>query len=339
MDTDVTPTDNGQPAPHSRTRHWLLIVLKLVVSTGLLAVLFSRTDLRGLWSSVRSASLPWLVVALSLYLLQMLVATWRWGVLLVPQGVDLGHPRLLSSYLVATFFNNFLPSNIGGDVIRIRDTARPAKSRTLAATVVLFDRGIGLMGLVLVAAMGATAAAGAGGARAIPVLPSWLWAGFLLATLISAPMVLAPAGVGRLLQPLTVFHPEWVGGRITRITDALARFRERPWALISAFGGAVLVQALLVLFYAAVARSLDIPISIWHLAVIVPVSFVIQMVPVSVNGFGVREATFSFYFSRLGLPLESAMALSLGSTALVMLFSLSGAAVYVARRHPRPDAR
>ncbi len=339
MDIEVAPADNGQPVPRSGARQWLLAGLKLVVSTGLLAVLFSRTDLSGLWSSVRNASLPWVVAALGLYLLQMLVATWRWGVLLVPQGVDLGHRRLLSSYLVATFFNNFLPSNIGGDVVRIRDTAKPAKSRTLAATVGLFDRGIGLMGLVLVAAMGATAAgAGAGGTRAIPVLPSWLWAGFLLATLISAPMVLSPAGVGRLLQPLTVLHPEWVGGRITRITDALARFRERPWSLASAFGGAVLVQALLVLFYAAVARSLSIPISIWHLAVIVPVSFVVQMVPVSVNGFGVREATFSFYFSRLGLPIESAMAVSLGSTALVMLFSLSGAAVYVARRHPHPHA-
>jgi uncharacterized protein (TIRG00374 family) len=338
MDAEVTPSDNGQPAPRSRARRWLLIGLKLVVSTVLLAVLFSRTDLRGLWSSVRNASLPWVAAALGLYLFQMLVSTWRWSVLLVPQGVRLGHRRLLSSYLVATFFNNFLPSNIGGDVIRIRDTAGPAKSRTLAATVVLFDRGIGLIGLVLVAAVGATAA-GYGGTRAIPVLPSWLWAGFLLATLISAPMVLAPAGVGRLLQPLTVFHPEWVGGRITRITDALARFRERPWSLISAFGGAVLVQALLVLFYAAVARSLGIPISIWHLAVIVPVSFVIQMAPVSVNGFGVREATFSFYFGRLGLPIESAMALSLGSTALVMLFSLSGAAVYVARRHPHSHTR
>ena len=125
-----------------------------------------------------------------------------------------------------------------------------------------------------------------------------------------------------------------MGGRIARITGALIRFRERPASLFNAFAGAVVVQALLVLFYAAVARSLNIPISTWHMAVIVPLSFVVQMVPVSVNGFGVREATFSFYFSRLGLPLESAMALSLGSTALIMLFSLSGAAVYVARRHP-----
>jgi glycosyltransferase 2 family protein len=147
-------------------------------------------------------------------------------------------------------------------------------------------------------------------------------------------VVIAPDGVGRLLQPLTVFHPEWVGDRIARVTEALGRFRERPASLLNAFAGAVTVQAILVLFYAAVARSLNIPISIWHVAVIVPVSFVVQMVPVSVNGFGVREATFSFYFSRLGLPMESAMALSLGSTALVMLFSLSGAVVYVGRRHP-----
>jgi hypothetical protein len=90
---------------------------------------------------------------------------------------------------------------------------------------------------------------------------------------------------------------------------------------------------LLVTFYAAVAHALRIPVTFWDLAVIVPVSFVVQMLPVSVNGFGVREATFSFYFARIGLPLESAMLVALVPTALVMLFSLSGAAVYVSRRH------
>ena len=70
-----------------------------------------------------------------------------------------------------------------------------------------------------------------------------------------------------------------------------------------------------------------------HLAVIVPVSFVVQMLPVSLNGFGVREATFSLYFTRLGLPLESALALSLVGAGLIMLFSLSGAVAYVGRGH------
>ena len=58
------------------------------------------------------------------------------------------------------------------------------------------------------------------------------------------------------------------------------------------------------------------------------------MLPMSINGFGVREAAFSFYFARLGLPLEYALLIPLVATGLVMLFSLSGAAVYVARRAP-----
>ncbi len=71
----------------------------------------------------------------------------------------------------------------------------------------------------------------------------------------------------------------------------------------------------------------------WDLAVIVPMSLVVQMLPLSVNGFGLREATFSFYFTRIGLPVQSGVLLSLVATGLAMLFSLSGAAVYMARGH------
>jgi uncharacterized membrane protein YbhN (UPF0104 family) len=337
MDSEFLTADGetGLEPAHSRTRQLLLTALKLAVSIALLWLLFARTDLSSLWRSVRTASLPWILVALGIYLVQMFVSTWRWKLLLGAQDVAVSGPSLLGSYLVAAFANNFLPSNIGGDVVRIRDTARPARSKTLAATVVLVDRCLGLMGLVLVAATGATAAAGLGGARAMPVLPSWLWAGFFLMTLVSAPAVLAPEGLGRLLRPLALIHPEWVGGQISRLTGILGRFRDRPSSILSAFAGAVVVQGMLVVFYAAMARSLNIPIGLSQLAVIVPVSFVVQMVPVSLNGFGIREATFSFYFARIGLPIESAMALSLGATAVVMFFSLSGAVIYVARRHPR----
>jgi hypothetical protein len=197
--------------------------------------------------------------------------------------------------------------------------------------VILVDRGLGLMGLVLIAALGATMVGGLQGHGASPIWPSWLWAFFLIGAAATAPVVWAPEGVGRLLQPLTIVHPEWVGSRIQTLTSALGRFRDRPGALVSCFAGALIVQALLVLFYLSVVHALSLPVSPWDLAVIVPLSFVIQMLPVSVNGFGVREATFSFYFTRLGLPIESAVLLSLVATALTMLFSLTGAAVYVTR--------
>ena len=128
-----------------------------------------------------------------------------------------------------------------------------------------------------------------------------------------------------------MFHQEWVDARIARLTDALTRFKEGPAALAGCFAGAVVVQAVLVAFYLAIARSMNIPIGFAELAVIVPISFIVQMLPLSVNGFGVREATFGFYFTRLGLPLESALLVSFIGAAMIMFCSLSGGVLYLGR--------
>ena len=310
------------------SRSLAITLVKAIVSIGLLALLFSRVDVSRLWGVARNASLGWLAFALLLYLAMLLASALRWGVLLRAQHVRLPFSFLTQSFLVATFFNNFLPSNIGGDVIRIADSAKAAGSKTLATTVVLIDRGLGVLGLALIAATGATImqrmAVG-------PVGPGILWAGFGLGAIVATPALLMPEAVTKLLQPLRVFHREWVDERIEKLTYALTRFKETPTALAACFAGAVVVQAILVLFYVAIARSMNIPIGFAELAVIVPVSFIVQMVPLSVNGFGIREATFGFYFTRLGLPLESALLVSFVGAALIMLFSLSGGVAYLSR--------
>lgn len=315
--------------PHSLASRILAPAVKVTVSVGLLWLLLARIDLARLWSHARHASVSWLAAGLVLYLVMILVSAWRWQQLLDAQRIKLRGGHLVNSYLIATFFNNFLPSNIGGDVVRVRDTAGAAGSKTLATTVVLMDRGIGLLGLFLVGAVGATATAGLG--AAIPSLAPALWLAFAAGVGVAAPLVLAPQGVARVLSPLRRFHHDWVGERITRLTGALGRFGQSPSALLTCFAGAVVVQAVLVGFYVAIVRSMNIPISAWHLSVIVPVSFIVQMAPVSLNGFGVREATFAYYFSRLHLPTESAIAVSFMGAALIMLFSLSGGAAYIFR--------
>ena len=314
----------------SRTRAIAMPLIKLAVSVALLWVLFSRVDVARLWTAARQASPMWLVGALALYGLMVLASAWRWGVLLHAQHIRLPFKTLTSSFLVATFFNNFLPSNIGGDVVRVADTAPAAGSKTLATTVVLLDRGLGLLGLVLIAALGATLGPRVSDGGPIPA--QLLWGGFALATALAAPALLKPHAFARLLQPLRNFHPAWVDERLARLTAALSRFGKQPSALATCFCGAVLVQTVLVGFYLAVAQSMRIPIGFAELAVIVPISFIVQMVPLSMNGFGLREATFGFYFTRLGLPLESALLVSFMGAALIMLFSLSGAAAYMTRR-------
>lgn len=305
---------------------------KIVVSLLLLVFLFSRIDAAHIWAGARQASLPWLAAALVIWTLNIAASTWRWHLLLEAQDVKLPRRKLFGSFLVANFFNNFLPSNIGGDVIRIRDTASAAQSTRLAATVVLVDRGLGLMGLVLISALGASMAVALHGQGILPIWPSWLWLGFFASAAVAVPAMYSPEGLGKVLKPLTFLHPEWVETQIQHLTETLARFRRKPSSLIACFGGAVVVQALVVAFYLAVVHALNIPVTASDLAVIVPLSIVVQMLPVSLNGFGVREATFSFYFTRVGLPIESAILLSLVAAGITMLHSLSGAAVYITRK-------
>jgi uncharacterized membrane protein YbhN (UPF0104 family) len=321
--------------PRWRVRRTALVLLKLAVSVTLLAVLLRRADLGTLANNLRSAEPGWMAVALLLYGLMLVVSAWRWQQLLDAQRVRVGFGKLFESFLVATFFNNFLPSNVGGDVVRVVDTSKAAGSKTLATTVVLLDRGLGLLGLFLVGAIAASLGrwSPAGGD---PVGATTLWAGLVAGTAASIPLLLAPQVLQVLVGPIRRIHPEWVDERVGQLTAALIRFRRAPAAMLSCFAGAIAVQAILVLFYAALARGLHIEIGLIHLALLVPVSFLVQMIPISINGFGVREATFGVYFQRLGLPLDAALLLSLSGAAAILALSILGGGAYVARlRHHR----
>jgi glycosyltransferase 2 family protein len=331
MISKTDPTSGASPK-----RSLLMSVAKAAVSVALLFLLFTRVDINRLWQVARQASPSWLIAALALYLGMTLTCTWRWSLLLKAQHLDFRFRSLTASFLVANFFNNFLPSNIGGDVVRIADTAPVARSRTLATTVVLLDRGVGLLALVLVAALGSTLNPRFGDRHTLGA--GILWIGFAIATTFAIAAVRFPHAFARLAHPLRRLHAEWVDERLARFTATLSRFQETPGALAGCFVGAVAVQAAIVAFYAAIAHSMRIPVGFAELAVIVPVTLIVQMLPVSMNGFGVREATFGFYFTRLGLPLESALVVSFMGAALILLFSLSGGVTYLARHAGRAQA-
>ena len=203
--------------------------------------------------------------------------------LLDAQHVRIPARRLTESFWVALFFNNFLPSNIGGDVVRIADTSKPAGSKTLATMVILVDRVLGLFALLSVGAIGAM------GARSIGVdIPGTIWieVGALAALAGCLLLFFAPGLLDLVLRPVRALGHPWVLERLETLQRTLARFRERPSALAGALLGAVLVQGVIVAFYALTARSLSVPLPLVMAGVLVPVALVLQMAPVSINGFG-----------------------------------------------------
>ena len=286
-------------------------------------------DLAAFVQRVKGMNPLWMALAVAVFASTMRISVWRWNRLLRAQHIEVEKRRLTESMWVSLFFNNFLPSNIGGDVVRIADTAAAAGSKTLATTVILVDRTLGLTALLLVAAVGAFSASLAGvnvpGAR-------WIWLATAGAITAAIPLIAMPDLVGYLLAPIRALNRPWLTERAQRLEDAILRFRQAPRALAGAFVGAVLVHLIIVAFYLLTAQSLSVPLPLLLGAVLIPVSLAVQMAPVSINGFGVREAVFAFFFRRFGLPAEAAVALSLVSTGLVMGLSLLGGLIFVRRR-------
>ena len=286
-------------------------------------------DLPSFWDRVKGMNPAWILLALAAYTFTQSVAVWRWHRLLRAQHIEVKRQRLTESIWVSMFFNNFLPSNIGGDVVRIADTAPAAGSKTLATTVILVDRVLGLTALVLIATSGALAATLLGvhvpGAR-------WLFLITAMGFVAAISVIAMPQLVGHALLPLRALNKPWITERALQLEEAVIRFRNAPSALIGAFGGALVVQITIVAFYLLTAEGLSVPLPIFLGAVLIPVSLVVQMAPVSINGFGVREAVFAFFFRRFGLPTDAAVALSLVSTGMVMGLSLVGGFFFLRRR-------
>jgi uncharacterized protein (TIRG00374 family) len=299
------------------------------VSAALLYFVLRSIDLPSFWERVKGMNPAWILLALVAYALTQSIGVWRWNRLLRAQHIEVEPRRLTESIWVSMFFNNFLPSNIGGDVVRIADTAPAAGSKTLAMTVILVDRVLGLTALVIIAASGALVATLLGvhipGAR-------WLWLASALGAVAAISVIAMPQLVGHALRPVRALNKPWLTERAQRLEDAVIRFRNAPSAVAGAFAGALVVQITVVAFYLLTAEGLSVPLPIFLGAVLIPVSLVVQMAPVSINGFGVREAVFAFFFRRFGLPTDAAVALSLVSTGMVMSLSLVGGFFFLRRR-------
>jgi uncharacterized protein (TIRG00374 family) len=308
-------------------RH-ILVLGKLGVSLALLGYLFSTTDLSALLRRVWTGDLLLMSVAVTLYILMLGLATWRWGLLLQAQGFSAPLRHLSASYLVASFFNNFLPSNIGVDVIRVRDSSRFTGSTTTSLAVVAIDRVLGFGALYVLAAI--TFMAGDAEARnLIGARPVIIGLGLVFAGL--AYVFFRPGTTGRLMAALRLSRVTWLQQQFEVVQTAVRVYRERLGALVAAFAASIALQALLVLYFYYVAQALRIPLATDVAFMIVPLCTLVQAIPVSFNGWGLRESVFILYFAQVGLSRDSALAVSLVGAGLIVLLSLSGAVVWTSR--------
>jgi glycosyltransferase 2 family protein len=311
----------------------VVLSAKVGVSLALLAYLFSTTDITKLLQRVRAGDPLLFATAVVIYVGMILLSTWRWRLLLRAQGFPASMRHLSASYLVATFFNNFLPSNIGGDVIRVRDGLRLTGSTTTSLAVVAIDRILGLGALWLLAVgafvLGGPPVRHLAGARVV-----LLGLGLVFAAV--AYVFLRPGTAGQLMARSGLIRFAWPREMFEGVQQAVHIYREQMSTVCMALLASVALQSLVVWFYFAVAHALRVPLGVSACFMMVPLCTLVQVVPISFNGWGVRESLFVVYFAQVGLTRDSALAFSVVGAGLIVMLSLSGAFVWASRRSPAP---
>jgi len=304
----------------------LLLALRLAVSAALIAWLLRRTDFAAVGEAFRAADLRFVGLAVLLIPLGYLTSVRRWRLLLRAQGGDAPLSFLLQSLMVGIFFNNLLPSTIGGDAIRAWDTARAGVDRATAVAVVLVDRFVGLLALVLFALAGLALSGrlAANGLTNKTQITAWIFAGAagmgLAAALLFLPSRRLPALLGRL------------GGPFGKVASALFAFQGKGSVLVRAFAWSLALQGLVVLNAWLLASALHVPISLADFFLIVPLGLFLMMLPVSINGIGVRESSYAFFFRAFGVAASLGVAVAWLDYGLILLQAVAGGAVYAVFR-------
>jgi len=297
---------------------------KVGLSVVLLLVLLRGTDISELRGAVAQANPGWVLVAFLGYLGSQLLSVIRWQMLARPLGFDATFGRYFTCYFSGMYLNLFAPSTVAGDIGRALFLARRDKSRTLAFTSVIADRGLGFVALTWVGAIAILAQP----YYRVPALlyygawivPPGTLAGWLFVTPLVV-RVLAPGNKWRILVQRDL-APYWRDWHLLARTSVVAI----AFHLVQVATQVVLAWAL----------HLQAPMSFF--LIFVPVVNILGMLPISLSGVGIREAGYVLALASVGVDRESAIALGLLSSAVVLATGLAAGGVFLVNRAPEPVA-
>lgn len=320
----------ASPKFERQKRNIWLTAVKIAVSGALIAWILSGADLAAVGQAMIGMDPAWFGVAILMQFAGPALIAWRWQVLLAVQDVRPGWRYLYVSMLVSTFFRQFLPSTVGGDVIRGYDAWRAGASPGFAATSLLVDRLLGLITLALFVMVALGLSQGIAGR----ISGVWLWVGVGLAAALGFLwLMIAPVtGLTKIASGVIARLPRPIARKLTAIFDALGAFRGHPQAILRGLAISLLLQINVVSFYWAIGQGLGIAIGYEAFYVIVPLAIFVMMAPISINGIGLREGIFIYLFGLWSVGEVEALALAWMEYGIFLAFGLLGGAIYAVRR-------
>lgn len=305
-------------------------ISRALITAGLLFVVFSRVDVQQLTDLLRSMNISLLGLAVGIYCAGIILSGLKWKILLHSQAIFVSLGKTVYAYVAGMFFNNFLPTNIGGDVFRAKIIDDDKYHEGLVST--LFDRYLGVV-----------------------ALSSWGFAGALFAFRLGYP-------IGMVRMAFIIFFSvfisvflllalqrcEWVKDKmyykrlpviVKRYVSAASAYRVFSKNIVFAIFFSFVFQFLSIVCVFVLARALNIDVRFSFIMMAATLTALFSAIPLSINGIGIREMSYVYFFSNVGISAGLAVALSFSVFAMKIFVSSAGGILFLAgsgKKHKNP---
>ncbi|MDA8236036.1 MAG: lysylphosphatidylglycerol synthase transmembrane domain-containing protein [Clostridia bacterium] len=301
-------------------------LFRLLVTGSLLGILYWQIDFQEVGRIISGLHKSSLVIAILLVFAAIILSAYKWQLLLAARGWRLPFGSLVKVYFLGLFANNFLPSSIGGDLIRIYQIGKRINNHTEAAASVILERILATIGLALPVLLA--------------ILPNQQLLGsfthvvfyFLLFCVGMVIIIIKP----EMFKPLLKLPWDWWQRVIAKLKDinlVIKGYRTSSITLWQVIGYSVLFQIIIVLINYFLLHSLKIDrVSFWQCLLIVPIISALSMIPISINGLGIREGAYVLLLAPLHVTSSQAVILSLLFFLIVTVVSLLGGVIFLLER-------
>lgn len=318
----------AERAPPMKHKRLIILIAKLLVTTTLLALVYRKLSLLDLSQTLANIR-PWPVLCfMALLVVNTILSAVKWRLFLKADGIDAPVQRLAVSYLIGSFFNMFMPSTIGGDAYRVAVEGRGGQLAKSFSSV-FADR---LSGFVALTGMGLAAALI--GLRLVPQtgviwIPATLCLGFLLIAL----LVMNRAWAEVLLRLTRINKIERVWRPISKCLASFDLYKKQPGLIWRIMALSFVFQTLLVICIWLLARALNINVPIINFFIFVPLISILEAVPISIYGIGLRDIGYKAMFTQAGLASPEALTASMTALylACTALYASLGGALFLYR--------
>jgi uncharacterized membrane protein YbhN (UPF0104 family) len=301
-------------------RRILLSIIKIVISAALLYLALRKANFSDLASRINVASLGWLALAIAATFLQIFIGVLRWRIVSAECGAPLPIRQAMRYNLIGAFFNQTLPSSIGGDAVRLWLVARAGAGWRAATYSIFVDRAIGLIAL------------------AVMIVASLPWSYQLItdpygrSALLLVDFAALAGGVGFLILgrlPWPWLKTWWGTHHIYACAVIANRvvFSRTHGVAIAALS--IFVHVLAVVIAWCVVQSIAAPVGFGQTFQLIPPVMLITMLPISIAGWGVREATLGLAFGYAGLMTNEGINISLLFGAVTFIVGAFGGLVWI----------